>query len=118
MHDLRQLAESIIGAADFNDPDDALCDEQKAARDIAKECRPLAAFDRDMLDETPVNADWLDSIYPPADEGWERFQVYKNGSCYFSSRDVGSTFIGLYVTRGQVRAFALGMSLQLTEGEE
>lgn len=39
MSDLRQLAESIIGAADFNNPDDALCDAQKAARDIAKECR-------------------------------------------------------------------------------
>lgn len=71
----------------------------------------------DLTDPTPADAKWLDIVYQPRDDGWNRFQVYKNGSCYFCSRDTASTFIGLFVTRGRVRAFALAMGLELTEGE-
>ena len=106
MHDLKQLradAEFVLrdrenypyGSAAFN----------------------LAAFVRDITDDTPAGAEWLESVYPPTDDGWSRFQVYKNGSCYFCRRDTASTFIGLHITRGRVRAFALAMGLALTEGE-
>lgn len=113
MSDLRQLAESIIGAADFNDPDDALCDEQKAARDIAKECRPLAAFARDMTDETPVDAEWIAGITVTGENIPVCFIWRADTGVWFCKRELVQHL--KKCTRGRVRLFALAMGLTLRE---
>lgn len=89
----------------------------KKSERLVEDVDSLAAFASYLLDETPADEEWLDGVYPPTDDGWQRFQLYKNGSCYFCSRDVASTFIGMNVNRGRVRAFAFGVGLQLREGE-
>lgn len=59
MKAIRELADSVIGAADHLDPDDILSDAKMAARSICQDCRPLAAFVRDIADPTPLTVDVL-----------------------------------------------------------
>lgn len=101
MHDLKQLAADAI---------------RVISSPILLEAEPmrLAAFARDLLDETPVDAEWLRAVSPK----YKWFMTFAMTGPNLRFLNEGQSIVlGTGWTRGRVRAFALGMGLQLREGE-
>lgn len=74
----------------------------------------LAAFVRDITDETPATPEWVEQVTPNCYDG-PAFRCSKRGEYTFhQDTDDGVILEGL-VTRGRVRLLALAMGLELRE---
>lgn len=109
MHDMKAIRDAINNVdftAGLYDPRSILTREQAAIT--------LAAFVRDITDETPADREWLEQVTPNCYDG-PAFRCSKRGEYTFhQDTDDGVILEGL-VTRGRVRLFALAMRLELRE---
>lgn len=84
----------------------------------------LAAFVRDITDETPIDREWLERVAPRDKYTGQQIRIGLFNSCYFmrvdeTDPDEGNkeerVELGIGVTRGRVRLLALAMGLELRE---
>lgn len=80
----------------------------------------LAAFVRDVTDETPVDEEWLRAVSPVCKWNVQAINLSQTGECYCErynpfNFETTRMAVGRNITRGRVRLLAMAMALELRE---
>lgn len=107
MHDLK----AVLAAADRLERD--LTETVEPCYDDTADTKLVAAFVRDLTDETPADEGWLAKVSPRLADG--RCIFIWNAHLLEYDDDFDILSLRAPYTRGRVRLFALGMGLTLRE---